>query len=399
MRTITMETPMPTPAPFNFVHSNRRVVCAWDGVNRIGDLAREHGARRPALVMDIFFKGGEVESRVARHLQAATGTAPACHFVPAHEPDTTTIAACAATLRAAEPDFIVVIGGGSAMDTAKVARLLLSNPGPAEAIAGFGRTCRPHASLLVAVPTTAGTGSEVSESAIASKEGADIKLIFRSPEMTPQIALLDGALSMSAPAHVTATAGYDAVTHAVEAYVSNAASIMTDPYAKCAMELLARWLPIAYREPAHQAARTWCLVASAQAAIAFNSANLGLAHAISAPLGAQLHVGHGLGNALALPAVTAYNEPLLGDKGKTIAAIFNAPSAAAAMSRLREALDLDLSLDDYVPDDAARERIAQAAMKSGQVRMNPRAATIGHMRAILEAMRTPTRGANPTLEL
>ena len=390
---------MQAPAPFNFVHSNRRVICAWGGVDRVGDLAREHGAKRPALVMDVFFQGGEVESRVTRHLQTATGTAPACHFVPAHEPDTTTIEACAATLRAADPDFIVVIGGGSAMDTAKVARLLLSNPGPAEAIAGFGKTFNPHASLLVAVPTTAGTGSEVSESAIASKHGAEIKLIFRSQEMTPQIALLDGALSVSAPTHVTATAGYDAVTHAVEAYVSNAASIMTDPYAKCAIELLARWLPVAYREPAHQAARTWCLVASAQAAIAFNSANLGLAHAISAPLGAQLHVGHGLGNALALPAVTAYNEPVLGEKGRTIAAIFNAPSAAAAMSRLRETLDLDLSLDDYVPDDAARERIAQAAMKSGQVRMNPRAATIEHMRAILESMRTPTGGAEPVLEL
>ena len=390
---------MQAPAPFNFVHSNRRVICAWDGVDRIGDLAKEHRAKRAALVMDVFFQGGEVESRVMARLEAATGIRPACHFVPSHEPDTTTIEACAATLRAADPDFVVVIGGGSAMDTAKVARLLLANPGPAEAIAGFGKSFNPHASILVAVPTTAGTGSEVSESAIASKEGAEIKLIFRSQEMTPQIALLDGALGVSVPPYVTATAGYDAVTHAVEAYVSNAASIMTDPYAKCAIELLARWLPVAYREPAHQAARTWCLVASAQAAIAFNSANLGLAHAISAPLGAQLHVGHGLGNALALPAVTAYNEPDLGEKGKTIAAIFNAPSAAAAMSRLRETLDLDLSLDDYVPDDDARERIAQAAMKSGQVRMNPRAATIEHMRAILEAMRTPTRGANPTLNL
>ena len=170
---------MQAPAPFNFVHSNRRVICAWDGVDRVGDLAREHGAKRPALVMDVFFQGGEVESRVTRHLQTATGTAPACHFVPAHEPDTTTIEACAATLRAADPDFIVVIGGGSAMDTAKVARLLLSNPGPAEAIAGFGKTFNPHASLLVAVPTTAGTGSEVSESAIASKEGAEIMTDYK----------------------------------------------------------------------------------------------------------------------------------------------------------------------------------------------------------------------------
>ncbi len=390
---------MQAPAPFNFVHSSRRLICAWDGISRLADLAREAGAKRPALVMDVFFAGSPTEARVRALLHEGTGSTPVCHWVPMHEPDTTGIEACAALLAATDPDFIVAIGGGSAMDTAKVARLLLANPGTAEAIAGFGKTFKAHASLLVAVPTTAGTGSEVSESAIASKADSEIKLIFRSQDMTPQIALLDGALGISAPAAVTAASGYDAVTHAVEAYVSNAASIMTDPLARSAMELLARWLPVAYREPANPAARTWCLIASAQAAIAFNSANLGLAHAISAPLGAQLHVGHGLGNALAMPAVTAYNAPVLGDKGIEIARIFGAPTAAAGMSRLRHALDLDISLDKFVPDDAARERIAQAAMKSGQVRMNPRAATIEHMRAILESMRTPTGGAEPLLKL
>jgi len=390
---------MQEPAQFSFVHSNRRIICAWNGIDRLADLAREAGARRPALVMDAFLEGSTTAARAQAFLTEATGRAPKCHLTPPHEPDTDDIEACAAALAGCDPDFMVVIGGGSAMDLAKVARLLLSNPGSAEAISGVGKTLKPHASLMVAIPTTAGTGAEVSESAIASKTGADIKLIFRSQEMTPQIALLDAALTVSAPPLVTATSGYDAVTHAVEAYVSNAASIMTDPLAHSAMELLARWLPVTWREPEHQAARTWCLIASAQAAIAFNSANLGLAHAISAPLGAQLHVGHGLGNALALPAVTAYNEPLLGDKGREIARIFGAPTAAMAMSKLRHQLDLDLSLDDYVPDHGARERIAQAAMKSGQVRMNPRAATIEHMRAILESMRTPTGGAEPMLKL
>ena len=390
---------MQAPAPFNFVHSNRRIICAWDGISRLGDLAREAGARRPALVMDAFFAGSATAARVQALLTEGTGNAPVCHFAPPYEPDTVGIEACAAALAPANPDFIVAIGGGSAMDLAKVARLLLANPGDAYAISGFGKTFKPHASLLVAVPTTAGTGSEVSESAIAGKTGSDIKLIFRSQEMTPQIALLDAALGVSAPPMVTAASGYDAVTHAVEAYVSNAASIMTDPLAHSAMQFLARWLPLAWREPENQAARTWCLIASTQAAIAFNSANLGLAHAISAPLGAQLHVGHGLGNALALPAVTAYNEPVLGDKGREIARIFDAPTAATAMSKLRHRLDLDLSLDNYVPDDAARERIAQAAMKSGQVRMNPRAAGIEHMRAILESMRTPTGGSEPMLKL
>ncbi len=378
-----------------FFHSTRRVVFGANALDKLAAIAKEFGCTRPVLVVDGFFLGGEIVARATAALQAGAGSVPRAIGVPTHEPTSDTIAAVAAELAEADPDMIVAIGGGSAMDTAKVARMLLSNPGPVEGVAGFGKTLRAHASLFVCVPTTAGTGSEVSESAIASKSGSDVKLIFRSPEMTAAIALLDPALSASCPPVVTAQSGYDAVTHAVEAYVSNASSVMTDPYALEAMRLLAKWLPVAYREPGNLEARGACLIGSCQAAIAFNSANLGLAHAFAAPLGALHHVAHGLGNALALPIVTAFNEPKMGAKAQAIAAAFDAPSAADAMSRLRLAVGLDLSLDRYVPDDAAREKVAQAAMRSGQVRMNPRLATIEDARKMLEAMRTPTGGARP----
>jgi alcohol dehydrogenase class IV len=224
-----------------------------------------------------------------------------------------------------------------------------------------------------------------------------VKLIYRSPEMTARIALLDPALTVSAPAAVTAQSGYDAVTHAVEAYVSKAASIMTDPFAETALAQLAHWLPIAWETPDHKEARARCLIASCQAAIAFNSANLGLAHAIAAPLGALHHVSHGLGNALALPAVTAFNEPVLGEKGRLIAELLGAPSASEGLSKLRHAIGLDVGLDDFVPSDAARDLVAQAAMRSGQLRMNPRLADLDQMRAILEATRRPNGGGRPEL--
>lgn len=383
---------MQAPQPFNFVHSNRRVICAWGGLDKLGELAREAGVKRPAVIMDAFFEGGAIAARVRDLLREACGVHASFHFVPAHEPDVTSVAACAAALGPGNPDLVVAIGGGSAMDTAKIARLLFANPGPVEAIAGLGKRFAPHASLMIAVPTTAGTGSEVSESAIAGKPDSDLKLIFRSQEMTPQIALLDASLCASAPPSVIAASGFDAVTHAVEAYVAKASSVMTDPYAESAMRLLGRWLPIAYREPHHEAAMSWCLIASCQAAIAFNSANLGLAHALAAPLGALYHVAHGVGNALALPAVTAYNEASIGAKARVIADAFDAPTAAIGVSRVRFAIDLDRSLDDFVQSDEARETLAQLAMKSGQVRMNPRLATIDDMRLIVEAMRTPTGG-------
>lgn len=381
-----------TPAPFTFVHSNRRVVFAWDGLAKLGELAREHGAKRAAVALDTFFMTTDVRDRIDALLREATGTAPVFHPVPAHEPDTTSVEACAATFAAAAPDFVVAVGGGSAMDTAKVARMLLSNPGPAEAIAGFGRRLAPHASLLVAVPTTAGTGSEVSESAVVGKDGTEAKLIYRSQEMTPQIALLDPALGVSAPRTVTAMAGYDAVTHAVEAYLSRMSNVMTDPCAISSMELLGRWLRVACDDPTHREARSACLVASLQAAIAFNSANLGLAHAISGPLGAQQHVAHGLGNALALPHVMKFNESAVPDKATVVARCFGGPTASEALSRLRHQVGLDRSLDDHVKTDADRERLAEWSMKSGQVRMNPRDTTPDDMRRILAAMRTPTGG-------
>lgn len=384
---------------FVFVHSNRRIISQWGGLDKLPDLVREHRATRCAVVMDGYFQGGEVAERIKGLLGDAAGAAPFMHFVPTHEPDTESVEACAAALQGHRPDFIVAVGGGSAMDTAKIARLILANPGSAESVSGFGKTFAPHASVLVAIPTTAGTGSEVSESAIAGKAGSDIKLIFRSQEMTPHVALLDASLSVSAPAKVTATSGYDAVTHAVEAYVSKSASVMTDPIAEAAMLLLGRWLPVAYREPGHQEARMACLVASCQAAIAFNSANLGLAHAFAAPLGALFHVPHGLGNALALPVVAAYNESAMGAKAATVARAFGGANAAEGLARLRLQLDLDLSLDEFVTSDDDREKLAAAALRSGQVKMNPRLASIEDLRAMVQAMRKPTGNNAPTLHL
>jgi alcohol dehydrogenase class IV len=382
------------PSDFVFVHSNRRVVHGWGAIEKLKALAEEAGCRKAAVVLDGFFLSQPIAGKLA-DLLALPGGPAALIGVPTHEPDTDTIEACRKHLADSKADFIVALGGGSAMDTAKIARMLLSNPGPVDGIAGFGKKLAPHASLLVCVPTTAGTGSEVSESAIAGKPGSDVKLIFRSQDMTPHIALLDPELTVSCPARVTAQSGYDAITHAVEAFVSKMSGPMTDPFAVSAFTLLARWLAVAYAEPTDRAARAWCLIASTQAAIAFNSANLGLAHAYAAPLGALHHVPHGLGNALALPVVTAFNAPVLGEKGETIARAFGTRTAAEAMAKSRHAVGLDLSLDEFVPDAAAREKVAQAASRSGQVRMNPRLADIDDLRAMLEAMRKPTGDGAP----
>ena len=382
--------------PFTFLHSTRRVIFGAGALDRLGDLAKEHGARRPAIVLDGYFATQPLRERLIALLGAGTRV----HAVPQQEPDLRIVEACRAFLAAEPFDLLVAVGGGSAMDTAKVARMLVSNPGEATAIAGpVGVKMRPHASLLVCVPTTAGTGSEVSESSVIAALDGSYKLIFRSQEMTAAVALLDPALTVSAPSGVTAASGYDAVTHAVEAFTARTANPMTDPIALAAMESLARHLPVAYATPDDIEARGACLVASMQAAIAFNSANLGIAHAISGALGAIHHVGHGLANALALPWTMAFNQPALGGKGEAIARIFGGRTAAEGLSKLRHRLGLDIPLDRVLPAGAAYDAIAAGAMKSGQVRVNPRTPSVAEMRAILEAMRRPTGGAQPDLSL
>jgi alcohol dehydrogenase class IV len=384
-------------APFTFLHSTHRVRFGAGSLSELAEAAKSDMRTRAVILLDAFFMGGPVHDRLADLL---SDFAPVFHAVPQHEPDTDTVEAARAALTGAEADLVVAVGGGSAMDTAKAARMLASNPGPIEDIVGpMGMPMDPHDSLFVAVPTTAGTGSEVSESAIVAKKGTDYKMVLRSPNMSARLAILDPELGVTAPPKVTATAGYDAVTHAVEAYTSKAASPMTDPFARSAMELLARWLPVAYAEPQNVEARGACLIGSMQAGIAFNSAHLGLAHAIAGAMGALHHTPHGLANALALPWSMAFNQPELGDKGDIVAGIFGADSSAWGLSRLRKTVGLDIGLDEIVTGSEALDQLAEGASKSGQIKVNPRLASVSDIRVILEHMRRPTDGLQPNLNL
>ena len=388
---------MSQPAPFRFLHSTQRVVFGANAFQDLGAVAEEFGCRKAAVLLDGAFADGPVQERAADLLKPQ---APAFHALPAREPDSDSVVAAHGFLEAVNPDLVVAIGGGTAIDTGKVARMLLSNPGPLDNIAGpVGVNMHPHGSLFVCIPTTAGTGSEVSDSAIVAASGTTYKQIFRSPEMSAKIAILDPELCVSAPARVTAASGYDAITHAVEAYTSRMSSPVSDPLALAAMGLLARALPVSFRDPGNIAARGDCLTGSMLAAMAFNSANLGLAHAISGALGALHHVPHGLANALALPWTMAFNQPELGEKGKNIAKIFGGESASEGLSAIRKTLELDRSLDEFVKSEGERDALAQAAMASGQIKMNPRPSTRHDVRIIIEAMRTPTGGGQPHLNL
>lgn len=385
------------PEPFFFRHSARQILYGPGRLSELAAIARARRVERAVVVMDGFFIGGELEARVRDLLGGLADVE--VHGVPIREPDAGTVEVCRRVLEAARPDMVVAVGGGSTMDTAKVARILLSNPGGVEEMAGFDRYYEPHRSVMVCAPTTAGTASEVSEMAVIGLEGSDVKLRYRSQNMTAQFAILDPELLLTMPPAVTANTGFDALTHAIESYVSRGANIMSDPYALDAVRRLVRWLPVAYRRGDDLAARGHCHVGSMLAGVAFNSTQLGLAHAIAAPLGNVHHVVHGRANALALPAVMAYNEPELGDKGRTLADVLGGATAAAGVARIRAELDLDAGLDEVVVTDEEREAIVEAAMKSGNLPYNPREPSIEGVRAVVAAMREPVGAARLVLEV
>ena len=383
---------------FDFGFAPCRVRFGPGRLAEVRDIAAQNGIRNVAWIVDEHFHAGPGAETLKRWLSHVPAES-AVHAMAPGEPDTRSVEACHAFLHTNDFDLIVALGGGSTMDAAKVARLMLANDGGVEALAGAGAPLNRPKPSLICVPTTAGTGSEVSEMAVISKPGTDIKLRVRSRDGMAETAILDPELLLSLPRTPTAHTGFDAFTHAFEAYTSRKASEVTDLLCQAALEKLWRSLPAAVEEPANLDARGECLLGSTFAAVAFNSTELGLAHAISAPLGAQHHVIHGLGNALALPAVTAFNEPAMPESKRAwLKRMMQTATVTEGVCRLRERIGLDLGLEDCLPKGYDGAAIAAAAMKSGNIPSNARTPTLPAVAQILEVMRSPLNGALPALD-
>ncbi len=373
-------------SPFQFNQTGSKITFGSGCRRDIIRLADSVGARRIALVVDPHFAKALLGDALTEALQTNDRTV-AKHVVPDNEPTTWSIDACHKCLEEFEPDMVVAIGGGSTMDTAKVARIRLANDATYEALGQSELV--PHDSMFACMPTTAGTGAEVSPVAVFGDDDREIKLRVTASTLIPHHIVLDPELITSLPANVTAVTGIDALSHAIEAYVSRQASPISDALAKEAISLLVHAVPICFEQPDNIDARGQCLVAATLAGMAFSSARLGLAHAIAAPLGAQHNIVHGQAIALALPAVIAFSEPVLGAKGRHLACAFNARSPAAGIARFANSLNLDKGLDSFVHSTTARDDIAAAAMQSNNLRSAPLTPTEKDMRDILDSMRRP----------
>ena len=203
-------------------------------------------------------------------------------------------------------NLIIGFGGGSSLDIAKVTSILITNPGKIDRFFGIDLVPNPGVPVIL-VPTTAGTGSEVTPIAILSDTKEKLKKGIVSPTLFPEVAIVDPKLTVGLPPSVTAFTGMDALTHAIEAYYSVNATDITDLLAYRAMELLSKKLRMAYAHGENLAARSSMMEGSLLAGIAFANAGVGAVHAFAYPLGGEFHLAHGLTNTLMLPYVMRYN--------------------------------------------------------------------------------------------
>lgn len=209
-----------------------------------------------------------------------------------------------AAYKKAACDFCIGIGGGSPLDSAKAIAAMITNEGK---IADYnGKVIENPIPPVVAIPTTAGTGSEATQFTVITDVEKDIKMLLKGGYLVPKIAIVDPAYTYSAPKSITAATGMDALTHAIEAYTSRKALPVTDTLAVSAVKRIMKYLPAAYRDGSDEKARYEMSVASYEAGICINNSTVTLVHGMSRPIGALFHVAHGISNAMLLTRCLAF---------------------------------------------------------------------------------------------
>ncbi len=286
-----------------------------------------------------------------------------------------------AAYRAANCSYIIAFGGGSPIDTAKAIKILTANPGPSTAYAGVGKVA--HAGVpLVAINTTAGTAAEMTSNAVIIDSGRQVKEVIIDPNIIPDIAVDDPSVMLEIPASVTAATGMDALTHAIEAYVSVGAHPLTDASALEAIRLICQWLPKAVDDGHNLQAREYMAYGQYLAGMAFNSAGLGLVHALALQPGATHNLPHGVCNAILLPIVEA----------------FNRPQAVARFARIAEAMGVDRQ--GMSDEQASQQAIAAIRQLSRRVGIPAGCQQLGISQADIEnwldkALADPCAPCNP----
>lgn len=363
-----------------------KIVAESGGAKRLGAICAGLSVRRPLVVSDPGLVAAGMVAPVEASLRGA-GLDPVLFTDVAADPPEEVVEAAVAFARGAEIDGVVGVGGGSSLDTAKLVALLVGRPQALPEIYGIGLARGPRLPL-VQVPTTAGTGSEVTPISIVTTPTHEKKGVV-SPLLLPDVALLDGTLTLGLPPRVTAMTGIDAMVHAIEAYTTRSKkNPLSDSLALAALKLLYANIRRVIADGSDVAARAAMLEGSMLAGMAFANAPVGAVHALAYPIGGHFHVPHGLSNALVLAPVMAFNlpacEPLYAELAR--AAIPGATTGAdlvRAMTELVAEMPMEQRLADVGIAETDLDMLAVDAMKVQRLLVNnPREVTLDDARAL-----------------
>lgn len=364
-----------------------------EGVSqKLGEMAAGMGAKKAFVIYDKGVKGAGIVNDLIESLRSSGIEAIEYDRVLPNPPDTQ-VEEAAAIARSANVDIIVAIGGGSSIDSAKATNILLTNPSPINQYDGLNMVKAPG-KPLIAIPTTAGTASEVTAFSIITDTTRTKKMVIGGQFVGATLALADPLLTVPMPAGITASTGMDALTHAIEAYVSKAAMVPTDVMALKAIELICSNIMKATRDGKDIEARSAMLLGSMMAGFAFNSAVLGLVHSIAHPLSAHLHLPHGVANAIGLPYVMEFNAEAVPARFRAIAmamgidvtGVSNEAAACAAVDRVKQ-LNSELAIPTLRECGVTRDMfdcIAEDALKEISTLFNPRDPSKDDILALLE---------------
>jgi len=292
-----------------------------------------------------------------------------------------------------QPDIIIGLGGCSAIDAAKAMWIYYEYPDSKleDLVAPFAVKPLRNKAIFVAVPSTSGTGTEVTGLSVITDREKGTKYPIVSHELTPDVAIIDGELCTSMPTHVTGNTGLDVLSHGVEAYASNISDRYNDALAKGAIDLVFKNLPMVIKEPNNLDARQTMHDASCMAGMAFTNVWLGIVHSMSHQIGGTFGIPHGCGNAILMPNVIRFNSKVT-DKYEDLAALLGKSTAeefAQEISNLRESVGVVGSLKEYGIDakewEAKLDTLTENAMKDPCTLFNPRKPKFEEIKAILQA--------------
>jgi alcohol dehydrogenase class IV len=335
------------------------------------------GSRRPLIVTD----AGIASSGIAEKVKAALGERAVAIFTGVEpNPTEANVHAGVAAYQAHDADLIVAVGGGSPLDAGKAIRLAITHKRPLvdyDDLTGGDRFITADLPPMIAIPTTSGTGSEVSRSAVVTLEANDRKTVLFSPYLMPTVAVCDPELTLGLPPRLTAATGMDALSHNLEAYLAKGYHPMADAIALAGLRLIANHLERAVKDGSDLEARSQMMMASLMGATAFQK-GLGATHSLAHPLSSVAGVHHGTANAILMPAVIRFNEAAVPERCQAVAEALGAKgSAAEAIERLNVAIGMPSRLSEVGVTATMLPTLVAKAMVDGCHQSNPRSLSEG----------------------